>query len=585
LLALFCLEAVLFFWHVSREIAPFYPSNFDQLSYYLNTYDLIEQFRTSGWSAFVTTFLQPGHATGVTFVIQGALLSLVGGANRTALISINLLYFLALQLVLFHTVRARTGNINLAWVAVAILLSFSTVFNVVGGIYDYRIDFAAMCLYGIWICFILWSGTFRNRGLSLIVGIIGSLLILLRFFTVIYVATVMGGILLAGLYGMRGKTRSNRVAAATRTFNVLAAGVITALIVLPRLVAARDALYNYYFVGHVLSDEKYIRAHELGIYSLRDHLLYYPLTIISDHIGNVAGKLMALILGLAIFARVLAAPMSGLLHDLTRYRMDLFGLGLAVAFPILILTADIAKSSVVGGIVAVPIILIIILLCAATLQPTMTSMKSVAPRQIVGSFLTGGRFTAWIPLLFIVVAGAGFTHQSMRKQQLASRPDLERITLINEAIIKYAIENHMPQPTISFDRVVDYLNWGTPKLFAIERFHRYLNFDPRFGHGLYGVFETPRAQALRLFSDSDIIVLTDPIAGRSHPYPMNAKIREYWNELWTWTNQNRKLIFATEILGIPHRVFVRMPANGATPRAENSPLSTIARLRQTLPSS
>src|SRR5262249_46507766 len=154
LLTLFCFEAVLFFWQVSREIAPFYPSNFDQLSYYLSTYDLIEQFRTSGWSAFVTTFLQPGHATGVTFVIQGALLSLLGGANRTALISINLLYFLALQLVLFDTVRARTGNINLAWAAVAILLSFSTVFNVVGGIYDYRIDFAAMCLYGIWICFI-----------------------------------------------------------------------------------------------------------------------------------------------------------------------------------------------------------------------------------------------------------------------------------------------------------------------------------------------------------------------------------------------------------------------------------------------
>src|SRR5262249_38696086 len=147
LLALFCFEAVLFFWQVSREITPFYPRNFDQLSYYLNTYDLIEHFRTWGWSAFATEFLQPSHATGVTFVIQGALISLVGGANRTALISINLLYFLALQLVLFHTVRARTGNVNLAWAAVAILLSLRAVFNDIGGIYYYRIDFATMCLY------------------------------------------------------------------------------------------------------------------------------------------------------------------------------------------------------------------------------------------------------------------------------------------------------------------------------------------------------------------------------------------------------------------------------------------------------
>src|SRR5262249_49073627 len=159
----------------------------------------------------------------------------------------------------------------------------------------------------------------------------------------------------------------------------------------------------------------------------------------------------------------------------------------------------IAKSPVVGGIVAVPIILIIILLCAATLQSTMTSMKSVARGQIVGSFLTyTGRLTAWVPLLFIVVAAAAFTQQTMRKQQLASRSGLERITPINEAIIKYAIENRMPQPTISVDRVVDYLNSGSVKLFGIERFHRYLNFDPRFGSGPYGIFETPRAQASRL---------------------------------------------------------------------------------------
>ena len=577
LLALFCFEAVLFFWQVSREIAPFYPRNFDQLSYYLDTYDLIDRFRMSGWSAFVTEFLDPRHAQGVTFVIQGALLSLVGGANRTTLISLNLLYFLALQLVLFHTVRARTGNVNLAWAAVAILLSFKTISNTIAGIYDYRIDFATMCLYGIWICFILWSDTFRDRALSLVVGLIGALLILLRFLTAVYLAPIMGGVLLASLYGMWGKTQSNRVAAATRTFNVLAAGAITAVIALPILVLAPDALYNYYFVGHVLSDEKYIRAHEQGIYSLRDHLLYYPRTLVDFHIGNVALDLMALILGFAIVARVLAkAPfISGLLHDLRRFRMDLFALGLAVVFPILILTADISKSPVVGDIVAVPIILVVVLLCAAILQSSMTSVKSATPGPIVRSFTANqGRLTPWISLLIIVIAAAGFGYQSMKKQQFASRSDLERITLINEAIVQYALENHMGQPTISVDRVVDYLNWGTAKLFGIERFHRYLNFDPRFGNALYGIFETPRAEALRLFSESDIIVLTDPIAGRSHPYPMNTKIREYWDELWTWTNQNRKLFFATEIFGIPYRVFGRMSANGAAPRAQGDLLLT-----------
>jgi hypothetical protein len=49
--------------------------------------------------------------------------------------------------------------------------------------------------------------------------------------------------------------------------------------------------------------------------------------------------------------------------------------------------------------------------------------------------------------------------------------------------------------------------------------------------------------ALRFFADSDVIVLTDAVTDRSYPYPMNTKIKEYWDELWEWTNQNRAAIF------------------------------------------
>ena len=87
--------------------------------------------------------------------------------------------------------------------------------------------------------------------------------------------------------------------------------------------------------------------------------------------------------------------------------------------------------------------------------------------------------------------------------------------------------------------------------------HRNLDIDPRFGHSVYGIFATPREDALRLFADSDVIVLTDAVTDRSYPYPMNTKIKEYWDELWEWTNQNRALLFSTEIYGIPYRVFVR----------------------------
>src|ERR1700738_4196875 len=183
LIALFAVEAMIFYAHVARDIAPFYPSNFDQLSYYLATYDLISAFHARGLNVLVEELLQPNSATGTTFVLQGALLSLIGGENRTAILSINLVYILALQFVFFVVIRTRTGRTDLAWIGMALLLSLSTLFNGAGGIYDYRIDFSAFCLYGIWTCLLVWSRSFLRTSRALLVVAIGILVVSSRFFT------------------------------------------------------------------------------------------------------------------------------------------------------------------------------------------------------------------------------------------------------------------------------------------------------------------------------------------------------------------------------------------------------------------
>src|SRR5258707_13583315 len=110
LIALFAVEAMIFYVHVARDVAPFYPSNFDQLSYYLATYDLISAFHARGLSVLVEELLLPSSATGTTFVLQGALLSIIGGENRTAILSINLVYLLALQFAFFVVFRTPTGR-------------------------------------------------------------------------------------------------------------------------------------------------------------------------------------------------------------------------------------------------------------------------------------------------------------------------------------------------------------------------------------------------------------------------------------------------------------------------------------------
>jgi hypothetical protein len=553
LIALFAAEAMIFYMHVARDIAPFYPSNFDQLSYYIATYDLISTFHARGLSVLVEELLQPGSATGTTFVLQGALLSLIGGENRTAILSINLVYLLALQFVFFVVIRMRTGRTDLAWIAMALLLSLSTLFNGAGGIYDYRIDFSAFCLYGIWTCLIIWSGSFLRTRRTLLVAAVGILLVYSRFFTIIYVGGVLGALLAINTYGIwRNPSPYRTAVAARRIRNILLSGTIIAAICGARLFLSRAAIYDYYVVGHVLGEEKFIRAHELGIYTVAGHLLYYPKSIIEKHVGLLTLLMAGALAGWSLWSDRVTT--SELFTRPRRFRQEFITLGLAILIPVAVLTINVSKSPVVGGIVAVPVVLAMVLFGAAV-WPREGRPKLTPP------------WARILPALVMAIALTAFVSKGLSSKHLPAREDLERITLLAKTIATYAADNNLTRLTMSSDRVVDYQNAATPKLFSIEMLHRNLDIDPRFGHSVYGIFATSREDALRLFADSDVIVLTDAVTDRSYPYPMNTKIKEYWDELWEWTNQNRALLFSTEIYGIPYRVFVR-PLPRGTPQLE-----------------
>jgi hypothetical protein len=554
LIALFAVEAVIFLWHVARDIAPFYPSNFDQLSYYLATYDLISAFHARGPSAFVEELLQPASATGTTFTLQGALLALIGGENRSSILSINLIYLLALQFVFFVVIRTRTGRTDLAWIGMAFLLSLSTLFNDQGGIYDYRIDFSAFCLYGIWTCLLIWSGSFLRTNRALIAVAIGILLVYSRFFTIIYVGGVLGTLLAINSYGTwRNPSPYRTAVAARRIRNILLSSVIIAVICGARLFLSRAAIYDYYVVGHVLGEEKFIRAHELGIYTFAAHLFYYPKSIVEKHIGMLTLLMAGVLAGWSLWSD--RGTTSELFTRLRGFRQEFISLGLAVLIPVAFLTINVSKSPVVGGIVAVPILVAMVLFIAAV-WPLGGRLELKPP------------LARLLPALVVAIALTAFVSKGLSSKNLPARADLERITLLAKTIASYAAGNNLTRLTMSSDRVVDYQNAGTPKLFSIETLHRNLDIDPRFGHSVYGIFATSREDALRLFADSDVIVLTDAVTDRSYPYPMNTKIKEYWDDLWEWTNHNRVLLFSTEIYGIPYRVFVR-------PHPEKPPPQTL----------
>jgi hypothetical protein len=543
LVALFVAEALIFYVHVARDVAPFYPPRFDQLSFYLATYDLIGAVHAKGLGALLDELLQPRNATGTTFVIQGALLALIGGENRTTILSINLSYLLVLQLVFFFVIRSRTGRTDYAWVGMALLLSSHTLFNAAGGIYDYRIDFSAFCLYGICACLIVWSGSFRHTGRLFVVVVACIFLVYHRFFTIIYVAGVLGGLLAIQIYEIWQSSSTGRKTVAVRQArNILLSGIMIAVVCLPRLYLSRSAIYGYYVMGHVLGDEKFIRANEVGLHTVAGHLFFYPGSILVKHVGPVILLIAGALMSWRLWSE--RVPLSALLTRPYKFRREFISLGVAVLIPIMVLTTNIAKSPVVGGIVVVPILLAMVLFGASVWpRPTPTNLSP--------------SWTAKPPAVAMALALIAFALGGLTSRDAAPRADRERINVLAETIARYALDNNLERLTMSTDRVVEYDNAAIPKLFAIERLHRNLDIEGLFGHGIYGIFATPRDEAMRLFAKSDVIVLTDPTTDRKYPFPINGKIKEYWDDIWKQTNRDCKLIYSTEILGIPFRIFVR----------------------------
>jgi hypothetical protein len=564
---LFAAEALVFYVQMAEQIAPYFPKNFDQTGYINYTYQLFETIRDRGWVSILSEIANPPTATGTALIVQGAVIAFFGGPNRTALASLNLIYFIILQLFVFQTIRNRTRSIYLALIAIALLLSMPTIFSPAGGIFDFRMDFVAFCLYGIWACLIIWSRCLTNTRVTAVLTAVAILLIATRSFTVIYIGSVLIGLLIHSLVDIRrAADKVSRDRAVHRARNIFWSGVFVGMVALPILFAARQKLYEKYVVGHVLNDEKYIRAQEMDLHSIADHLLFYPKSIFLDHIGQPAQWLALALVAFTVAgaSRVRRGELGQTIKHLHRNSADFVALAITILIPISFLTIDIAKSTVVGGIVVIPVLLAAILLIEAicpspwklsnfgfgslpatkgntSSQPTLRTMQAALPMMACAG-------------VFIFSLAAFVMHANVRQHEMQPA-DLEKVAALNETIASIAIGNGLKNPATSVDRIADYLNVHTIELTAYERFRRIV----RFRRGMLGddIFGASRETALQLLADSDIVVLTDPVLGRGSPYPINTAIRQYWDDLRSWAAQNMVTLDQLEIAGISHVVFAK----------------------------
>jgi hypothetical protein len=544
---LFIFEAVLFFAVYNREIAWYPPANFDQASYLMSTYRLQEDVLEHGFGKFWKAIRSAPNATGVALPIEGALFGIIIGGARLPQLCVNFVLFFALQAVAFYTARALWDNRFYGYTLVGLILCQATPWlggAGGGGLFDFRIDFAAYSLYGIWACTVLRSRLFLDFRWAIGAGLVGGFLVLHRFLTIVYLLGVYAGFatVCAIIIGLLDRGDAALISRLRRRLKNLGFS-FAALFFLagPILLLNSRSFWNYYFIGHVVSDEKYIRAKEAGVHDLIGHLLFYPRSIFHDHLGQafflacliaIAGSIAASILAKNGFA---ARPNEEFLLQI------IFLLG-AIVGPILVLTADISKSSIVGGIVGVPIAILIVVLADA-IRPKATEVAArKSPRLLAGSAM----------LIFALGIFNQVSRGGRHWPEFGDRVQLSQMAELNEWLANYAGEYHWKNPAISLDIISGYLNCGTITAAGFEKTGHFVEFYSLLGSS---ILAQSREEALRLLEKSDFVILTSPRQGEN--YPFTEAIAAYWSELKAWADQHLVTIKTQRVDAVfPYNVMV-----------------------------
>jgi hypothetical protein len=496
-------EAAIYFGFYNREIVWNLPDHYDQASYLWIAYGLVERIGMRGWPVLVEALTQPIHPTGVLLPVVGAVAVGLTGAGRLAALSLNFLAFAGLQALTFHTVRVKTGNAALACASVALLLCQGVMWFWAGGLFDFRIDFIAYCLFGMWVCAVLLSGPFLYWRWTVIASAIAAILVLFRFFTIIYVLGIMGGFAIIAAY-----------AAPKRIGKIAASAVAIIALVARSLFIHRHALYEYYGIGHLLGPEKEIRAEEAGVHDLADQLLYYPASLAIEHLG------WTFWVGAAILAVAAIGSLRTAKRQWTPFRFDLLLLFGAIAGPMLVLTSDQSKSPVVAGIAAGPVVLALIIVAAPAISQRASYLAAAAIACLAVVFQTG-HVLRYTPR----VAG----------ERANLRTTANLATWIND----YALEHKWTNPSISINVNSPSINARALDAWSYETTRTLVGWRPVLG---VTIFAVSREEVLAQAAQSDVLVLASQPNLRAHPFPFNISMRELTPALFDYAQSHMKLV-------------------------------------------
>ncbi|MBX3750685.1 MAG: hypothetical protein KF897_11410 [Opitutaceae bacterium] len=495
----------------SRHWTRSYPRWNDQIQYLSEAYTAFEHAKLHGLASGLRFALSKTALQGTlhdTFALP--VFWLVGSASRSAALSLNMLAFLAWQATLLFTVIRLTGSRALGWMAFGLLLCVAWPWSgEAASAVDFRLDHAAMCLMGVTACLALLSDGFRSTRWTLAFGAAVGVTMLERFLTGIYFA---GFYLAAAAWVLAGADRWPRLR------NLLYAGMLTTALALPVFWLNRTAIYTYYWVGHVTGAESAARFRGLD--------LWHSVQFIFGNLGRMH-------LGTYFGWTVLG--LTGLLVALRRFRSPppavpgVRGWGfIATAYllvPAAILCLHKQKSEYVLGVLVPGVMLLVVWLWHRLAWPA------------AGVPVPGWRrFLPALPAVAALVIGGNYFVQRQCRQPHSdeARASFRKINEISDYIFRTARAGQVPNPNITVDQVVDFLDAQILQVTCYERHKVWVPFVIQLPNSILAEQEDVVFYRMNL---CDFVVLTENMEGSGY-WPYDKEMRRLYPRLKAWADEN-----------------------------------------------
>lgn len=519
LIAIFCGEFLLFRHKVLIDVSPYYPASFDQTAFILLAFKIYENIKLYGFISGIehSFFL----STGALFPYQAVLFFFISGISRLTILFPNMIYFIALQIISFFTIKSLTQKNYFAIIMLGLILMTPYSMQLTGGIFDFRMDFSAFCLYGIFIACAMKSQLFFNRRWSFIAGFFAIYIFLIRTITITYMLGILGTMTIYLLYTIqKAQNPVIKKEYKTRILHVFLIFASLFFLAILFIWLNREALYNYYFVGHVLNNEKHIRAVEVGANNSFQLLTYYPYHLFVHQLGPYICSIMLALLLIFLFPHI-----NPLKHTTKEPRLNSTSYSInwcdSFAFlitcllvPLFILTLDGLKSPIVGSIMIMPVFWLIIWFIFLLDNKQPKSKRSHQIIKIVAAFSL---------ILGVANQLKGATNHA--RPYNFNYQDLATLSKMYEDIGNYAAKKHLETISLSVDRVAEYLLNTNISINYYENHKKLINVNTSaLGNS---IFPAPDEALIDALKNSDVVIfnLSNNYSLKS-PYPADVRIAE-----------------------------------------------------------